>query len=421
MGDADTTSRPTGFLLKHLSRRTSGRKVIPEIDGLRSVAIVSVVLFHAAWVFDQGTGRVLELGLGENPSALGRAIYAVLHTGEYGVPVFFVISGFILALPFADAMTGGKPVSLVRYLTRRVTRLEPPYFVALLAAFILLVIQTGSFETWRNLLASAFYVHNVTYGEKSAVLPLAWSLEVEVQFYAIMPALAFVYTIGSAWVRRGLMACGMIIISIYFGKETPIWGRTVLHQGGYFLAGMLLADLYRHGAFGMGRPLDPGLWRARTVAWDALAFVCLAGTFVVKGLGWSPAQTAPWLILAGFIAVFRGGLIRRLFCWTPVVVLGGMCYTIYLWHFFVMRAAWPAWVEIAGPEPTAGHLILFVVVASISTIALSTVLFALIERPTMDPAWPRKAGAALARVFGRAREPVAGRSRRPSGSGSAAG
>ena len=370
--------------------------MIPEVDGLRSVAIVSVVLFHAAWTFRENVVRHADSSM----SGLGSAIDAVLDTGEYGVPVFFVISGFILAVPFANSMTGGAPVSLMRYLKRRVTRLEPPYFVALLAAFAVLVIQAGTFEKFPNLFASAFYLHSFVYGERSHVLPVSWSLEVEMQFYLLMPALAFVYAIRCTELRRGLMIAGIVMISFVFGRETPIWGLTVVHQGGYFLAGMLLADLYRTGWLGLGEEMEEPWFSVNTLAWDLLAAICLVGTFAVKGLDWMPAQTAPWLILVGFIAVFRGGFVRRFFRWTPIVTLGGMCYSIYLWHFFVMRAAWPVWVEIAAPEATAGHLVLFVSLASAGTLALSVVMFVLVERPTMEAQWPRRFAAAIKRAMG---------------------
>lgn len=391
----DRTDQQAGFLARHLSRRTSGRQLIPEIDGLRSVAIVSVVLFHAAWTFRHGLG----VKVGQIDGAFGSLLDRILWTGSYGVPVFFVISGFILALPFAEAKSGGKPVSLAKYFTRRLTRLEPPFIVALLVAFTVIVIQTGSLDKLPNLFASMGYMHSLIYGEKSLVLPVAWSLEVEVQFYLLMPLLAFVYVIKNTLIRRGLLIASILGFSIVFGREIPIWGRTVVHQMGYFMAGMLLADFYRTRAFGLGVELDPSLKRPGLFVWDAVAAFCLTATFAVKGLGLYPAQTAPWLILVGFIAVFRGGLVRRFFRWAPVVTLGGMCYSIYLWHFFVMRAAWPAWAHVVTPEPGVADLVLFVAVASIGTVALSTLMFALIERPTMDSQWPRKLGRGVGRAW----------------------
>ncbi len=391
---AETTDQPRGFFARALSRRTSGRQLIPEIDGLRSVAIVSVLLFHAAWTFRDN----LSLKVGQIGGAFGSVLDQILFTGSYGVPVFFVISGFILALPFAESKNGGKPVSLGKYLMRRVTRLEPPFFAAVLVAFAVIVVQTGSLEKLPNLLATLGYVHSLVYGEKSAVLPVAWSLEVEVQFYLLMPLLAFVYLIRNTLARRGLLIAGILGFSIVFGREVPIWGRTVVHQMGYFLAGMLLADLYRTRAFGLGAEPDASATRGRLLVWDVVAAASLGATFAVKGFGLAPAQTAPWLILVGFIAVFRGWLVRRFFRWTPVVILGGMCYSIYLWHFFVMRAAWPAWERIASPQPNTADFVLFVVVASLGTLAVSTIMFVLIERPTMDAQWPRKLGVAVTRA-----------------------
>ncbi|MEL7483891.1 MAG: acyltransferase [Planctomycetota bacterium] len=386
-----TPENQQGFVARHLSRRTSGRQLIPEIDGLRSVAIVSVVLFHAAWTFRDN----LSLNIGEFGGSATSMLDQILFTGSYGVPVFFVISGFILALPFAESKNGGKPVSLGKYLKRRVTRLEPPFFAALLVAFAVIALQTGSLDKLPNLLASLGYVHSIVYGGNSEVLPVAWSLEVEVQFYLLMPLLALIYVVKNTMLRRTALVAGILGFSIVFGREVPIWGLTVVHQMGYFMAGMLLADLYRTGAFGLGSEFDTSNKSARLLAWDALGAACLLGTFAVKGLGIFPAQTSPWLILVGFIAVFRGGLVRRFFRWSPVVILGGMCYSIYLWHFFVMRAAWPAWEKIVSPQPVLLDFVLFIIVASVGTVAVSTLMFVLIERPTMDSQWPRKLGRAM--------------------------
>ena len=177
----------------------SGAASVPEdvwsskIDGLRSIAIASVVLFHAA-----GNFRFYALGGQKSyPGAAANALDAFLKTGEYGVPLFFAISGFILGLPFASRyLVGGKPVNLGKYLWRRVTRLEPPYFFALGVLFAINVVENQGFENFPNLLASMFYVHNFAYGEPSAILVVAWSLEVEVQFYLCMPVLALLFAIG---------------------------------------------------------------------------------------------------------------------------------------------------------------------------------------------------------------------------------
>jgi len=392
-----------GFLKRHLSRRTSGGALIPEIDGLRSIAIVSVVLFHAA-----GNFRFYAAGgqTATYPGAAANALDSVLKTGEYGVPLFFAISGFILGLPFAAKfLTGGKPVSLKKYLLRRVTRLEPPYFFALGVLFVKNVIENHGFQFFPNLLASMFYVHNISYGEPSKILIVAWSLEVEVQFYLCMPLLALMFAIRPALLRRVILAAGIVVFSILFGHEKPIEGRMLWNQAPYFLVGLLLADLYLTGW--LKKPLPEklsGRMRPTHLTWDALALVSLAMVFSVHLLRWAPVIATPCCILAGYAAVFRSGLVRTFFRWTPVVIVGGMCYTIYLWHFPFIAGFRILYFRFMHPGTGLLDLVLYVLIAATAAISVSAVLFALVERPTMDPKWPQKIWGLAQKITGGSRK-----------------
>lgn len=117
-------SRQRRGILDHLSRRTDGRSFIPVVDGLRFLAIAMVVLNHVG-----NNSRM--------PLPLHPRLLQVFQEGHFGVEIFFAISGFILALPFArHALVGGKPVDLKRYFVRRVTRLEPPYLISLTLIFL---------------------------------------------------------------------------------------------------------------------------------------------------------------------------------------------------------------------------------------------------------------------------------------------
>jgi len=136
-----------------LRRITSTGRFVPEIDGLRCVAICSVVLYH--------------LG--------GFLGWRVAEHGYRGVNLFYVISGFILGLPFAAHYLQQKPpVKLRSYFLRRLTRLEPPYLLSLLICFGGLVWLQG--RDWRELLpglaASAGYVHSLWFGSQSAINPV---------------------------------------------------------------------------------------------------------------------------------------------------------------------------------------------------------------------------------------------------------
>lgn len=128
----------TPKFLEPYQRISSSGQFIPEVDGLRFFAIFSVFIYHL-------TGDILR-----HSSALdaytrkASAIFPATQVLNVGVQLFFVISGFILGLPFATAhLANKKPVSLKKYFLRRVTRLEPPYIISLLLFFVLKILGEG--------------------------------------------------------------------------------------------------------------------------------------------------------------------------------------------------------------------------------------------------------------------------------------
>lgn len=385
------------FLGRHLSRRTTGRVLIPEVDGLRSVAILSVVFFHANANFRFYTG---------NPkSSFDSIVNQLLNAGEYGVPLFFVISGFILTIPFArQYLDGAQRVSLRKYLLRRLTRLEPPYIFALVVLFLITAFRTGSFEYFPSLIASGAYLHNVIYGQSSHVLVAAWSLEVEVQFYLLAPLLTTVFIIRNTVVRRGILLMSIALMSYFFNVVKPIDGLSIISHGSYFLVGIFLADIYlgdQHRYKQMGEPEDDQHLVPRTSVGyinDLIVIGALSMVFVTKAYNLSPELVAPWLILVGYAGVFRGRFVRRFFRFSPVVILGGMCYTIYLWHFFLIAGFRHVWFRFMPVEEGTVSRLGYVLAASAVAIVLSAFLFALIERPTMNPRWPQDLWAFITRT-----------------------
>ncbi|GJM20076.1 MAG: hypothetical protein DHS20C14_22890 [Phycisphaeraceae bacterium] len=378
-------------LVSLLSRRTSGRRLIPEIDGLRSIAILSVLFFHAAANFGHYTGDITD------GTAFDAWLLKILSTGEYGVPLFFAISGFILAVPFANKHLHGKQApSLKKYFLRRITRLEPPYIFALtifaakqIVERVVIGHESGALpDILTHYGASCCYLHNAIYGEASSIAVIAWSLEIEVQFYILAPIITWVFAISTPALRRAIIGAAILAFSHFFGVEKPIHGLTILNHAPYFLVGLLLADFYLTGL---------GDNQTKSGMWDLAGFAALAGVFLFKAYDIAPTLITPWLILAGYVAVFRGDLLRRLFRFTPVVIVGGMCYTIYLWHFTVIAAFRHPFFAVFDPDPTWYWRLIYIAAASVPALAVSAVLFALIERPTMDPKWPQKLWAFITR------------------------
>lgn len=354
-----------------LRRVTTSGTFVPEIDGLRFVAIASVVVYH---VFKQ---LIRYYGVHFSPM-----LTTLLGNGNRGVSLFFVISGFVLALPFASYwLQGSASVDLKRYFGRRLTRLEPPYVLNLLicAALLIVVNHVSTFALLPHLLSSLFYSHNLIYGNMSTVNVVTWSLEVEVQFYLIMPLLAFVFAIQFVWVRRGVLVAAMLIV----GQLQTHWNYaraqlSILYYIQFFLAGLILADLY------LQRKHEDKKW-----GWDILSVVGWPIVFTLTDL--CSQIVLPFVVLALYWAAFHGRLTNRLFRLQILTIIGGMCYTIYLFHFLIIVFATHMLGRAKAP--------LLVVMVSLALIAIASIgYFLLVERPCMDRNWPRKLGVLFSRL-----------------------
>ncbi len=232
---------PKSDWLNKFRRVTASTRYLPEIDGLRFMAIFMVAIWmHTTHFIDE---KFFSDSLITNPYWRN-----FVMEGGYGVSIFFMISGFILSLPFAknylDRGVDKKSISLKRYYLRRLIRLEPPYIIALIIFFIghVWILNKYNFqELVPHFFASAVYLHNTIYNTFSYVLPVAWSLEVEVQFYLLAPLLCCIYLLRSKYLRWGILVTLIIASGIY--NYQFIMG-TVVKFFCCFGIGMLLTDFY---------------------------------------------------------------------------------------------------------------------------------------------------------------------------------
>jgi peptidoglycan/LPS O-acetylase OafA/YrhL len=375
-------------LYASLSRVTSSGAFIAEVDGLRLLAIAPVVIFHV-----RNYMTVHPVAAYVTPPEMDWAGHITQH-GHYGVQLFFVISGFVLALPFAKSYAGGEPVSLRRYFTRRLARLEPPYVLVMAGSFVLLLIVKGGDASglWPRLVTGLFYLHGAVYSELNPVNLVAWSLEVEVQFYLLMPLLASVFAVRRAALRRALLvAAGAACVALQ-AAFIPAGGRlywSLANQLQYFLAGFLLADWYLSGA--NNRAKRGYAWDLVSLAgWPALLLVC-------EWPGVVRAAFAPLALLL-FCATFRGRVTNRLVTLRWATVVGGMCYTIYLTHFQLLSAFEKVCGGVSFTRHFSLNLLLHAALFAPILLASSAAFFLLVEKPCMRHDWPRR----LARRFRKA-------------------
>ncbi len=370
-------------LLQHwkgkLSRVTSSGKYIWEVDGLRFLAILPVIIQHLSERMIRNTPIEFATPVEQDQLAF------LASRGTIGVFLFFAISGFILAFPFAKYhLMDGRKIGLKDYFIRRLTRLEPPYIIWMTVFFIVLLIKTDEAfgAMFLHYLSSIFYVHAFAYGEYSPINPVAWSLEIEIQFYILAPLLtALFFQIKNKWLRRSVLIAsifGFITMQNYFGWWVAPYKMTILGQMQHFLIGFLAVDFYLFD------------WRHsdRKSSWlDILAIVALfvmAYTWTTEYWKNLVFSTALFCI---FIAAFQGNYFRRFIRISWVAIIGGMCYTIYLIHLPLLELLILGTKHITLTNYYIVNLLLQMVIVVPLIIVFSAIAFYWLEKPFMKKDW----------------------------------
>jgi len=370
-------------LLEKLSRVTLSQKFIPEIDGLRFIAIFTVVLFHLRT-------QVLRLEPFDEKVLADNYFFSFLSRGGLGVNIFFTISGFVLAIPFIrQYVYGENKVNLLKYYVRRLTRLEPPYIIIMTLFFLMLVVLGyHSFaDLFPHYLASLGYVHFFVYGTWSVINPVAWSLETEVQFYVLAPLIACVFLIRNSAVRISLVSICLflhcMLVGYYFDFLFNYYlYKSVLFYLSNFLLGFLLADLYL---------LQRDRIKRKTYVSDVLGLIGFVSAYMFFDLNhWLNSFLFLIATLLIFVGVFGGKFLNHLFTRKVVTVIGGMCYTIYLIHyvilFLLVKPISTYVVNTSKLNFYTSYMVMLIIVIPI-LLVLSSIFFYYVEKPFMYPKW----------------------------------
>ena len=355
-----------------------------EVDGLRFIAIFSVMLFHVYW----NVAHSHEIA--PAPSPFDFVVWPITH-GFRGVQLFFVISGFILGLPFAGHyLSKGPAVKVGRFYLRRLTRLEPPYILALLllygAAELMHNVHTSEPGFSSGLPLRLVYAYFIVRGVAPTLDGVTWTLEIEVQFYLLAPLLAQVFKLAT--VPRRLTLIMMICGGPLLASMVPRGELSLLGFLQFFLMGFLLADLHCPGA---------GAGRRPSLAYDCLGLGCLLAMILAPE---RPAlqPVLPWLLAGIFLGALRGDRFTAFLRRPSISVLGGMCYSLYLLHNPLLSFLTP---KLVGSGLTLAQAYLRLAVAGMPVVlAAGVTYYILIERPCMNPNWPRIAFQKVSRMFG---------------------
>jgi peptidoglycan/LPS O-acetylase OafA/YrhL len=306
-----------------------------DIDGLRAVAVGAVVIYHAG--------------------------FGLLPGGFVGVDIFFVISGFLITSILAAEMRADQ-FSLAGFYERRALRIFPALFAMLTISALagwLILFPTGLEEFGQTLRATVLFLSNLHFafsydyfGESAEANSLlhTWSLAVEEQFYILFPLILY-------WAhKRNIRAAtlwGLTLLSlgatlVFAGRDPAQSFFLPQYRAWELLCGAILA------AGGVPSPRSCAM--ANLVGGAGLAAI----TFAVVGFDQTFQQTSGlWLLLPvlGATALIWAGnepasLGARLLSLRPMVFLGLVSYSLYLWH-------WPVfvfWKTLVSAVP--GHLVM---------------------------------------------------------------
>ncbi len=363
--------------LEKFRRITAGIGYMPEIDGLRFVACCwVVVLMHLS--------NIINTNLYHGQLITDSFVSKIILEGGNGVPFFFMISGFILALPFLkEKQYNGPRVSLRKYYWRRLARLEPPYIAALLIAFFLLVVVVKKYsasELTPNFFASLFYLHNTIFDSHSKVLGVAWSLEVEAVFYMLAPFLSYIFLVKHHILRRLILLLFITMggIKQYYDFWNP--GSPFINFACYFLLGMLLADLYA------------AKWRLI----NSSRLCCWFGVITFTGLHFVFSTDAVELFFLKILLLaifFYIGITnpwwKNLLSIQWISIIGGMCYSIYLLHLLIMSAVTKLLIKIPIENKLLGYAVYAVIILAAVLVGCA-IFYRLVEQPCMRRDWYKK-------------------------------
>lgn len=339
-------------------------KYRPEVDGLRAVAVLSVIMYHAQFVI------------------FGRDWF---QGGYIGVDIFFVISGYLITKIILSELRETGSFDYAFFYERRARRILPMLFVVMLASFPFAwrFLLPGDFIEYSKSILSAvffgsnffFYFATTEYGADSSLLkPFlhTWSLGIEEQFYIVLPLLVVFF---HRFLRRHILALFsvLLLVSLFWSARMAISQPELnfyfpISRFWELLTGSILAYLeIRRGR------LDNRL-ASRLLPPVGLALIGV-GVFLFDDATPHPGYMTVLPVLGVALIIAASSTrdaVGRVLASRPMVAVGLVSYSAYLWHFPVF-----AFARISNANPGYGDKVEWLLI----TFVLSALSYFAIERP----------------------------------------
>lgn len=370
----------------------------PALDSVRGLAAVGVLTVHAVGVYARGAGD--------------DAVRPWVERLDVAVPIFILLSGFLLYRPFAAAQLAGSPLpSLSSYAWRRALRILPGYWVAL--AFAAVVLGLPGVLTATGVPRYFGFLQSYDRSTVAGGLPQAWTLCVDAAFYLLLPVVVIVvHRLGRGLGTQlaALLALVAVseawkawVLSDVVGTHTIATEPWLIALPAFldqFAVGMALAVVSVRWDAGGGPPRwmarAPGAWWLAALGLFALS-AWGAGLDHVTVAGFTHRQVLVrhYLQLAIAVCVMMPAIVGegrpvRMLSIRPLRRLGTISYGFYLYHLTVLGLL-GRW-GLASLEHVVPRYLLWFGAALIGTLICAEVSWRLVESPLLrlkPPLWPR--------------------------------
>jgi peptidoglycan/LPS O-acetylase OafA/YrhL len=318
------------------SASRSGSDYFPAIDGLRAVAVLSVMTFHLV------------------PTAL--------PGGFAGVDIFFVISGYVVTASLVGRRTQSLGEFILGFYARRIRRIFPALLVCVLvvSVFAVVFIPPGSWLGLTNRNTAVYAIFGLSnyaliwssdgyFSPRAEFNPFThtWSLAVEEQFYLIAPAIVYFWlaTRSQMGVRR-LIPMAVLVLLALASCGVAAYNTAANPQAAFYLTpsrfwelacGVLLFQIQYEREFRASHILRYGAPLGALLI--GLAFAFTDGGHFPFPWAWGPTAGTTLLIASLTAQPWRPSTVAGILSTTPMVYIGKISYSLYLWH-------WPIYVML---------------------------------------------------------------------------
>lgn len=386
-----------------------GRAHFACFDGLRAIAATLIVVHHAGFASAQ---------------SINGAFGELWAHADAGVPIFFLISGFLLYRPFiVHHLDASPPQRMWSFWWNRILRIVPAFWVALIGIYAFFGFPKGDLNSVTSVVTYFGFLQIYSPTLFNRAISQAWSLGTEMTFYLFVPLYAWtIRRIARRWVDRRLRieiigVAALAVLSVAWKlalfAADPYWTRLAelrpdspapraFLAANYWLPSYL--DLF---ALGMGLAIV-SVWASRQpvvprvvatvgrhpgVCWllAALTYwiVCFQAGLprdlsVLTGRQLLLRQflyglTALFLVVPAVVGDQDRGAVRGFLRWRPIAFVGLVSYGVYLWHqaWLGKVAEWFSWGDFRG------HMLERLVLAFALTVATATASYFVVERPAL--------------------------------------